>query len=130
MHTLARLPRPDRFQFELFGESLPLHHRTPPGGYCPLFEVSTKVGLAQPDPSLTTLRQVVGGDLPRFIHDYGTGRARGRIAVAPADEDGEEVRRCRKGHHRAAIVRGRAGRPAVRSEERRVGKEWSSGRGG
>src|SRR5207249_11576091 len=40
-------PEPDRLEFELFGESLPFRHRTPPGGYCPLFEVSMKVGLAQ-----------------------------------------------------------------------------------
>jgi hypothetical protein len=44
-----RLPQSDVFQLELFGVLRSLRHRTPPGTYCPLFEVSTKVGLAQPD---------------------------------------------------------------------------------
>src|SRR5437867_12420217 len=45
--TTGGLPESEGFQLELFGESLSFRHRTPPRGYCPLFEVSTKVGLAQ-----------------------------------------------------------------------------------
>src|SRR5207249_4846362 len=44
--TTGGLPESEGFQLELFGESLSFRHRTPPRGYCPLFEVSTKVGLA------------------------------------------------------------------------------------
>src|SRR5207249_9926594 len=47
--TTGGLPESEGFQLELFGESLSFRHRTPPRGYCRLFEVSTKVGLAQPD---------------------------------------------------------------------------------
>src|SRR4029078_5527123 len=46
----CRLPQSDGFQLELFGVLRSLRHRTPPGTYCPLFEVSTKMGLAQPVP--------------------------------------------------------------------------------
>src|SRR5256886_12695607 len=49
------LPESEGFQLELFGESLSFRHRTPPRGYCPLFEVSTKVGLAQPVPLILSL---------------------------------------------------------------------------
>src|SRR5438309_8516744 len=66
-----------------------------------------------PGPSRTTLRQEVGRDRPCRTHGHGTGRARDRIAAAPAAEDGEEARRGRQGHHRAAIVGGVAGGPAV-----------------
>src|SRR2546428_2816569 len=65
------------------------------------------------DPSLATLRQEVGGDRPRRTHGHGTGRARARIASAPAGEGGPIGRRRREGRHRAAIVGGRAGGPAV-----------------
>lgn len=49
MHTDTFVPSPQShgFEFEFFGELLSLRHRTPPGTHCPLFEVSTKVGLAQ-----------------------------------------------------------------------------------
>src|SRR5207249_8589689 len=53
------LPQPNGFELELFGEWLSLGHRTPPRGYCPLFEVSTKVGLAQPVPFSSPKRTVL-----------------------------------------------------------------------
>src|SRR2546427_12339290 len=59
------------------------------------------------------LRQEVGGDRPCRKHGHGTTRARGRIASAPAGEDGEGGRRGRQGHDRAAIIGGGAGGPAV-----------------
>src|SRR6266480_6998141 len=65
------------------------------------------------DPSVATLRQEVGGDRPRGTHGHRAGRARDRIASAPAVEDGGEVRRHREGYLSAAIVSGRAARPAV-----------------
>jgi len=45
--SARRFQEADHFALEFFGERLPLRHQTPPGAYCPLFEVSTKVGLAQ-----------------------------------------------------------------------------------
>src|SRR6267143_2632495 len=72
-----------------------------------------------------TLRQEVGGDRPRRTHGHGAGRARDRIASAPAVEGGEEVQCHREGHRSAAIVSGRAGRPAVD-----LGGTVGTGRGG
>src|SRR5207247_7467224 len=65
------------------------------------------------EPSVTALRQEVGGDGPCRVHGHGTGPARGRITAAPADEHGQGARRRGQGHHRAAVVGGRAGGPAV-----------------
>src|SRR5438445_8481589 len=78
-----------------------------------------------PYPSLATLRQEVGGDRPRRPHGHGAGRARDRIASAPAVEGGEEVQPHREGHRSAAIVSGRAGGPAVD-----LGGTVGTGRGG
>lgn len=61
-----QLPETDGFEFELFGVLLSLRHRTPPGTYCPLFEVSTKVGLAHfPIPERPLLHMVTVN--PRFF---------------------------------------------------------------
>src|SRR5439155_4973559 len=57
--------------------------------------------------------QEAGGDRPRRSHSDRTGRARDRVAFAPAREEVEETRSRRQGHHRAAVVGSRAGRPAV-----------------
>src|SRR2546426_669246 len=47
-----------------------------------------------------------GGNRPRRTHGHGTGRARDRIAAAPADERGPSGGRGRSGDHRATIVGG------------------------
>src|SRR5438034_6067023 len=60
-----------------------------------------------------TLRQEVGGDRPRRTHGHTARRPGGRIAAAPAGEDGEEGGRRSQGHDRAAIVGGRARSAAV-----------------
>lgn len=74
-----RFPQPDGFQFELFGELLSLRHRTPPGDHCPLFEVSTKVGLAQNVPrelrsiSLGENRNTCDGPCPMSYQFVASG---------------------------------------------------------
>src|SRR5947209_13639303 len=57
--------------------------------------------------------QEAGGDRPRPAHGHRAGRVRDRVASVPAGENVEESWSRRQGHHRAAVVASRAGRPAV-----------------
>jgi hypothetical protein len=71
--SARRFPQPDRFDFEFCGELLPLRHRTPPRGYCPLFEVSTKVGLAHTLSFLRFTRKSSGSEIAAegFMNNAG-----------------------------------------------------------
>jgi|SRR5882672_6483580 len=60
-----------------------------------------------------SLRLEACGDRPGRPDGHGTGRARDRIAAAPAIEEGKEVRSRREGHDRAVWVGARAVGPAI-----------------
>ena len=77
------------------------------------------------EPSLTALRQEVGGDGSRRSHGHGTGPARGRITAVPAGEHGEEARRRSQGHGSPAATLGvvdRDGRIRIDVENYGIGR--------